>query len=160
MPPISLYLSWCFAEGMSFLRQKQRASSWKRWEKQKLDYVNIVWKWCDQIPTWWNQAEIIAVGKTNTPYSKRIGELHQGQAALSHHVLLRNELIETTYSLAHVCCSTNGVSFSSMSSDSVTIQSSATLLYLSWLAFCQLELRSFPSLLCNSRIICIHTFII
>lgn len=148
MPPISLYLSWCFAEGMSFLRQKQRASSQKRWEKQKLDYVNIVWKWCDQIPTWWNQTEIISVGKTNTPYSKRIGELHRGQAALPHHVLLRNELIETTYGLAHVCCRINGVSFSSMSSDSVTIQSSATLLYLSWLALCQLELRSFPPLSC------------
>lgn len=80
-PPFLFYLSWCFAEGMSFLRQKQWVSSWTRWEKQKLDYVNIVWKWCDQIPTWWNQAEIIPVGKTNGPYSKRIGEPHQGQTA-------------------------------------------------------------------------------
>lgn len=79
--PDSLYLSWCFAEGMSFLGQKQWVSSWKRWEKQKLDYVNIVWKWCDQIPTWWNQTEIIPVGKTHGPYSKWIGELHQGQTA-------------------------------------------------------------------------------
>lgn len=53
--------------------------------------------------------------------------------------------------------------FLSMSSGSMTIQSSATFFCVSWPAFCLLELRFFfstPSILCNSRIICTHTFII
>lgn len=38
--------------------------------------------------------------------------------------------------------------FSSMSSDSVTIQSSATFFYVSWPAICQLGLRFHPPQSC------------
>lgn len=157
--PVSLYSSWCFAEGMSFLGQKQWVSSRKRWEKQKLDYVNTVWKRCDRIPTWWNQTEIIVAGKTNAPSSERIGELHQGQTA--PHSFEKRTPRNHARSSPCSAAETPECPFSSMSSDSVTIQSSATFLQVSWLAFRQLELRLFPpSILCDSRIICTHTCII
>lgn len=150
--PISLYLSWCFAEGMSFLRQKQWVSSRKRWEKQKLDYVNIVWKWCDQIPTWWNQTEITAVRENECPIlqmARWAPPIFSEKGTHENHIWSTPCLLQS-----HEFCS-------SLSSVSVTIQFSATFLNVSWPAFCQLELRFFPpSFLCNSRIICTYTFII
>lgn len=77
IPYLSLFVLM-FCRGYEF-PQTERVPSRERREKQKLDYVNIVWKWCDQIPTWRNQAEITVVGKTSAPYDKWVGELPQGR---------------------------------------------------------------------------------